>query len=531
MKQKKFNLNYLGIFKPKIYRNCSVPKLYEHAIKKEENSVISDDGALIVYSGVKTGRSPLDKRIVKTPQSEKNIDWNNVNIPIDEQTFMINKVRSVDYLNTLDEIYVFDGYAGWDENHRIKVRVICSRAYHALFMNNMLIRPTKEELKNFGEPDYTIINAGQFPSNIYTQNVSSKTNISLDFEKGEIVILGTEYAGEMKKAVFSVINYIMPLKGILPMHCSANVGLDNNDVCVFFGLSGTGKTTLSADSSRKLIGDDEHCWSDDGIFNVEGGCYAKTINLDSKKEPEIFDAIKFGTVLENVTYNRKTREVHYDSKAITENTRASYPIEFVKNSQIPCIGGHPKNIIFLTCDAYGVLPPISKLSPEQASYHFISGYTSKVAGTEVGIFEPTATFSACFGGAFMPWHPNKYATLLSEKIKEHNTNVWLINTGWIGGSYGVGRRINLEYTRDMINAIHSDLFRDVQTIKEPVFGFEIPTSCPNVPEEILNPKNTWVNKEKYDQTRNKVANMFIENFKKFENNVNIDIKSAEPKIN
>lgn len=530
MKPKKFNLNYLGIFNPKILRNCNIPKLYEHAIKKEKNSVISDDGALIVYSGAKTGRSPLDKRIVKNPQSEKNIDWNKVNIPIDEHTFMINKVRAVDYLNTLDELYVFDGFAGWDEKHRIKVRVICSRAYHALFMNNMLIRPTKEELKTFGNPDYTIINAGQFPSNIHTQNVSSKTNISLDFERKEIVILGTEYAGEMKKAVFSVMNYIMPLKNILPMHCSANVGTDNN-VCVFFGLSGTGKTTLSADSSRKLIGDDEHCWSDEGIFNIEGGCYAKTINLNPKSEPEIYESIKFGSVLENVVYDKETRVVDYNDNSITENTRASYPIEFVKNAQIPCLGGHPKNIIFLTCDAYGVLPPISKLTPQQASYHFISGYTSKVAGTEIGIFEPTATFSACFGGAFMPWHPNKYATLLSDKIKQHNTNVWLINTGWIGGPYGVGSRIKLEYTRSMINAIHSDQLKDVQTIKEPVFGVDIPVYCPGVPDGILNPKTMWENQQKYSETINKVANMFIENFKKFENGVNIDIKNAGPKIN
>lgn len=531
MKSKKFNLMYLGITKPKINRNISVPKLYEKAIMNERDSVVSKDGALIVYSGNKTGRSPLDKRIVRNIETDKYVDWGKVNIPMDEKTFSINKVRAVDFLNTLNELYVVDGYAGWDINYRIKVRVICSRAYHALFMHNMLIRPTYDELKNFGNPDYTIINAGQFPANIYTSDLMSKTNIGIDFDKKEIVILGTEYAGEMKKAVFSIMNYIMPLQGVLPMHCSANSGRQNKDVSMFFGLSGTGKTSLSADSSRLLIGDDEHCWSDNGIFNIEGGCYAKTINLNPEHEPEIFEAIKFGSVLENVMYDKPTRTVNYNDNSITENTRASYPIEFVKNSLIPCIGSHPKNIIFLTCDAYGVIPPISKLTPEQASYHFISGYTSKVAGTEVGVLEPTATFSACFGAAFMPLHPNEYAKLLSEKIKKYNTNVWLINTGWIGGSYGTGKRIDIKYTRSMIDAIHSDSLTKIETFVEPIFGLEVPTSCPNVPNEILNPRELWKDKSLYDETIYKVAKMFINNFKKFESCADELVINSGPQLN
>lgn len=531
MKSKKFNLNYLGLTKPKINRNINVPKLYERAIKNEDDSVISKNGALMVYSGAKTGRSPLDKRIVKNMETDKYVDWGKVNIPMDEKTFSINKMRALDFLNTLDELYVVDGYAGWDVNFRIKVRVICSRAYHALFMHNMLIRPSYDELKNFGTPDYTIINAGQFPANIYTSDLMSKTNIGMDFDKREIVILGTEYAGEMKKAIFSVMNYIMPLKGVLPMHCSANLGRQNKDVTIFFGLSGTGKTSLSADSSRLLIGDDEHCWSDDGIFNIEGGCYAKTINLDPLREPEIFEAIKFGSVLENVMYDKPTRTVNYNDNSITENTRASYPIEFVKNSLTPCVGPHPKNIIFLTCDAYGVFPPVSKLTPEQACYHFISGYTSKVAGTEMGIYEPSATFSACFGAAFMPHHPNTYANLLSSKIKLHNTNVWLVNTGWIGGSYGTGKRIDIKYTRAIIDAIHSDSLDKVDTFVEPVFGFKVPTSCPGLPKGILNPRECWKDKILFDGTINKVANMFQENFSKFESLVNENFIKCSPITN
>ena len=395
-------------------------------------------------------------------------------------------------------------------------------------MQNMLIMPSVEELANFGEPDYVILNAGQFPANRYTSEMTSKTSVDLNLERKEIVILGTEYAGEMKKGIFSIMNYLMPLEDVLPMHCSANVG-EKDDVTILFGLSGTGKTTLSADPKRKLIGDDEHCWTNEGTFNIEGGCYAKAINLSAESEPDIFNAIKFGTVLENVVYDKNTREVDYTDTSITQNTRASYPIEFIDNIQMPCIAGHPENIIFLTCDAFGVLPPISKLTPEQASYHFISGYTAKVAGTEMGVTEPQATFSACFGAAFMMWHPNKYAELLAKKLEEHKATAWLVNTGWTGGAHGVGSRMKLKYTRAMIDAIHHHDFDDAEFVQDPEFGFQIPTSCPNVPSEVLIPKNTWEDKEKYDQVKKKLVTLFNENFKQFEANVNSKIVAAGPK--
>jgi len=408
-------------------------------------------------------------------------------------------------------------------------RVICTRAYHALFMQNMLIMPSSEELANFGEPDYVIFNGGGFPANRYTSEMTSKTSVDLNLERKEVVILGTEYAGEMKKGIFSIMNYLMPLEDVLPMHCSANVG-EKDDVTILFGLSGTGKTTLSADPKRRLIGDDEHCWTDKGTFNIEGGCYAKAINLSPEKEPDIYNAIKFGTVLENVVYDKFTREVDYTDTSITQNTRASYPIEYIDNVQIPCVAGHPENIIFLTCDAFGVLPPVSKLTPEQASYHFISGYTAKVAGTEMGVTEPQATFSACFGAAFMMWHPNKYAELLAEKIKEHKATAWLVNTGWTGGAHGVGSRMSLKYTRAMIDAIHHHDFDNVEFTTDEEFGFQIPLSCPNVPSEILIPKNTWEDKEQYQEVKKKLVGLFNENFKKFAANVNAKIVEAGPSV-
>jgi len=522
-----FNLYALDITKPVIHRNLSVPALYEQALRNEKDCHISDKGALLVFSGDKTGRSPKDRRIVENPASAANIHWGNVNQPIDEQTFTINKNRAIDYFNTRDFIYVVDGFAGWDPRYRLKVRIICTRAYHALFMHNMLIRPSQDELLEFGEPDYTIFNAGAFPVNRFTNMMSSKTSITLNFEKREIVILGTEYAGEMKKAVFTVMNYLMPLKNILPMHCSANIGR-KGDVSLFFGLSGTGKTTLSADTNRSLIGDDEHCWTDEGVFNIEGGCYAKVIHLSPEKEPEIFSAIRFGTVLENVDFDHHSRRVDFDQYTITENTRASYPIDYIANAHIPCSANHPSNIIFLTCDAYGVLPPVCKLTPEQASYYFISGYTAKVAGTEMGVTEPSATFSACFGAAFMPWHHNKYAELLSNKIQNHNVQAWMINTGWTGGGYGTGSRISLKYTRAIIDAIHLGAFEQISFRKDKVFGFEIPVSCPDVPSEILTPENTWQDKEAYSQALQKVANLFKQNFSKFSSGVNPEIVAAGP---
>lgn len=524
-----FSLNQYGIEVKKIRRNTSVPALYEKALRFERGSAISDVGALMCYSGEKTGRSPKDKRIVKHPESENNIDWGPINIELDEHTFMVNRERAIDYLNTCERIYVVDAFAGWDPKYRIKVRIICTRAYHALFMQNMLIMPSAEALANFGEPDYVIFNGGTFPANRYTSKMTSKTSVDVHLEKKEIVILGTEYAGEMKKGVFSVMNYLMPLQDVMPMHCSANVG-EKGDVSVLFGLSGTGKTTLSADPKRKLIGDDEHCWTDEGIFNIEGGCYAKAINLSPENEPDIYNAIRFGTVLENVVYDQETREVDYSDTSITQNTRASYPIRYIDNVQIPCVAGHANHIIFLTCDAFGVLPPISKLTPEQASYHFISGYTAKVAGTEMGVTEPEATFSACFGAAFMMWHPNRYAELLAKKIKDHNATAWLVNTGWTGGKYGVGSRIKLRYTRAMIDAIHNGDLDGAETVTDPHFGFEVPTSCPKVPSEILIPKETWADKASYDQIKTKLVKLFTDNFKQFEAGVNPEILAAGPKL-
>ena len=442
---------------------------------------------------------------------------------------MIVRERAIDYLNICDRLYITDGFAGWDPKYRIKVRVVASRPYHALFMHNMLIRPDEEQLEEFGKPDYVIFNAGKFPANPHTKYMTSRTSVDLSFARGEFVILGTEYAGEMKKGVFTIMNYIMPKKGILSMHSSANVG-KKGDVSLFFGLSGTGKTTLSADPNRSLIGDDEHCWTDDGIFNIEGGCYAKCIDLSEEKEPDIYQAIRYGTVLENVVFDSQSRRVDYTDSSVTENTRASYPIEYIENSLVPCLGGHPDNILFLTCDAFGVLPPVSRLTSEQAMYHFISGYTAKVAGTEVGVTEPEATFSACFGAAFMVWHPSKYAELLAERIKQHGTTVWLVNTGWSGGGFETGQRMSLKYSRAIVDAILDGSLQNAPTLKDPVFGLEMITECPAVPNEVLQPKLTWSDPDAYDRAANRLAAMFVENFKKFEKNSPAYIAAAGPVI-
>ncbi len=523
------NLEPYGINVAKIIRNAAPARLYEEAILRDPTAAIADSGALMITSGEKTGRSPKDKRIVDNPASTKNIWWGSVNMRIDEHIFETNRERALDYLNTRGCLYVVDGFAGWDPKHRIKVRVICERAYHALFMHNMLIRPSTEELTVFGEPDYVIFNAGHFPANRHTTFMSSKTSIDLSFEDQQMVILGTEYAGEMKKGIFTVMHYIMPLAGVLSMHCSANEG-HGGTVSLFFGLSGTGKTTLSADPERMLIGDDEHCWSDDGVFNIEGGCYAKAIDLSAEKEPEIYGAIRFGTVLENVVYDQETHAVDFSDTTITQNTRASYPIEFIPNAKIPCIAGHPDHIIFLAYDAFGVLPPVVKLTPAQAMYHFISGYTAKVAGTEVGVTEPQATFSACFGAAFLVWHPSKYAEMLAEKMRQHSTSAWLINTGLSGGTYGVGQRISLKHTRAIIDAIHNGALATMPTVEDPLFGFQVPLQCPNVPSEILLPRKTWADPAAYDETARKLAALFIANFETYAEGCHPDIIEAGPRL-
>jgi phosphoenolpyruvate carboxykinase (ATP) len=505
-----FDLTAHGLEVPEVHRNLPVARLYEHALQYEPGTRISASGALVAYSGSKTGRSPGDKRIVRAPGTEADVWWGPVNIPIDPRVFEINRERALDYLNTRPRLYVFDGFAGWDPACRVKVRVICSRPYHALFMHTMLIRPTPDELAAFGRPDYTIFNAGKFPANRHTTGMTSKTSVDLSLDDGEVVILGTEYAGEMKKGVFTIMNHLLPRRGILSMHCSATEDPATGRSSVLFGLSGTGKTTLSADPKRRLIGDDEHGWTDTGIFNIEGGCYAKTIDLSAESEPDIFRALHFGAVLENVVLLPDST-VDYHDASITQNTRGAYTLDSLPNAKLPAVSGHPTDLIFLTCDAFGVLPPVSRLTPEQAMDHFISGYTAKVAGTEVGVKEPQATFSPCFGGPFLVWHPQKYAELLAEKIRRHGSHVWLVNTGWSGGAYGTGRRMKLALTRAIVDAIHAGALAGAPVQRDPVFGLDMVTAVPGVPADVLVPCNAWADKAAYDATARKLAALFADN--------------------
>ena len=520
------SLRQYGIHVRDIRRNAVPAVLYERAIRNDPSAHIARCGAIMITSGEKTGRSPRDKRITISRESGDNIWWGPVNMPIDVHTFEINRERATDYLNTRSRLYVVDGFAGWDPTYRIKVRIICERAYHALFMYNMLIRPSDEELKTFGEPEYVVFNAGRFPANRHTSFMSSKTSIDISFEDREMVILGTQYAGEMKKGIFTIMHYIMPLRGVLSMHCSANEG-PTGDVTLFFGLSGTGKTTLSADKDRRLIGDDEHCWSDNGIFNIEGGCYAKAINLSAEKEPEIHGAICFGAVLENVVFDHTTHAIDYADTSITENTRASYPIEHIANAKIPCVGTHPDNIIFLAFDAFGVLPPVARLTLAQAMYHFISGYTAKVAGTEVGVVEPEATFSACFGAAFLAWHPSKYAELLAEKMRRHSTKAWLVNTGLVGSTH---RRVSLKHTRAIVDAIHDGSLALAPTVNDETFNFTVPTTCPGVPSDILCVRNAWSDSAAYREAANRLAHLFEENFKMYSAGCSKEVVEAGPRL-
>jgi phosphoenolpyruvate carboxykinase (ATP) len=522
------DLTQYGITVEDIRRNLSPAALYAEAIREDPKCDIADTGALIAFSGTKTGRSPTDKRVVENPESKNDVWWGSVNVPIDNETFDINRERAIDYLNTRKHLYVVDAFAGWDPENRAKIRVICTRPYHALFMHNMLIRPTRDELRDFGQPHAVIFNAGEFPANRRTKGMSSKTSVDLSLERGEFVILGTEYAGEMKKGVFTMMNYFGPKRGILSMHCSATADKKTGRSSLLFGLSGTGKTTLSADPDRLLIGDDEHCWTDDGIFNIEGGCYAKAIDLTPEAEPEIFQALRFGAVLENVVFDKDTHAVDFHDTSITQNTRGAYPIEFIRNAKIPCTAGHPTDVIFLTCDAFGVLPPVSKLTPAQAMYHFISGYTAKVAGTEMGVTEPQATFSPCFGGPFLVWRPSKYAELLAAKMQKHQAHAWLVNTGWSGGAYGTGARMKLKLTRAIITAIHNGALAEAKTVRDPIFGFEVPISCPDVPAEVLVPRNTWSDKASYDATAQKLATLFRNNFEKYADGATAEVRAAGP---
>jgi phosphoenolpyruvate carboxykinase (ATP) len=516
---------------PVVIRNAPPGRLYEDAVSREGAAIMSS-GAIAIRSGAKTGRSPGDKHVVRHPNSEADVWWGPVNHPIEEHTFLLNRQRAIDYLNTRDQVYVCDGFAGWDPSTRVKVRVLCARAYHALFMHDMLIRPDLDELERFGKPDYVIYNAGQFPANPYTKQMTSRTSVDLCLERREQVILGTEYAGEMKKGVFTYMHWLLPSRGILSMHCSANQGIDAagkpGEVSLFFGLSGTGKTTLSADPARRLIGDDEHGWGDDGIFNIEGGCYAKCIHLEEAKEPEIWRAIRFGTVLENVVFDPATRSVDFESSAITENTRAAYPIDHIDNAKVPCVGPHPRHVIFLTCDASGVLPPVSRLSREQAMYHFLSGYTARVAGTEMGIVEPQVAFSACFSAAFLVRHPAVYARLLAEKLRRHSAQAWLVNTGWTGGAYGVGKRIDLASTRAIIDAIHAGALDDAPVQRDAIFGLHAVTRVPGVADRLLVPHHAWSDEAAWEAAARKLASRFKENFAQYADAAGPDVLAAGP---
>ncbi len=525
---REFDLTRLAIRPDRVSRNASADHLYQHAVA-HEGAVVLASGALAAFSGEKTGRSPRDKRIVDHGSSSRDVWWGSVNLAMPPEGFRSCRRRALDFLEERPRLFVVDGYAGWDQAHRVKVRVVCARAYHALFMHNLLIRPSPEELAAFGEPDFVIWNAGDQTAPPGAPGVSSPTSVALDLDLGEMVILGTNYAGEMKKGIFTAMNFWMPKKGVLSMHCSANQGPDG-DVALFFGLSGTGKTTLSSDPARRLIGDDEHCWTDHGVFNIEGGCYAKCLDLKPELEPVIFQAIRPGAVLENVAFDPATGAADYADRTITENTRACYPIEHVPGALIPCVAGHPRNIIFLACDAFGVLPPVSRLSRAQTMYHFLSGYTAKVAGTEVGVNAPQLTFSACFGAAFMVLHPTRYADLLARKIECHHVNSWLVNTGWTGGPPGVGSRIKLAHTRAIIAAIHDGRLATVATKTDPVFGLEIPTECPGTPSNLLVPRSAWADGSLYDHAAASLAQEFQRNFAVYADQASEEVRRAGPRV-
>ena len=507
-----------------IHFNLPQAMLIEHALRREEG-VLTHQGAVVFRTGAYTGRSPKDKYVVRDGATEGLIDWGSVNQPFESAAFDALEARVLRHLASR-EVYVEDAFAGTDLGHRLPIRVVSERAYHALFAHQLFVRPTPEE-RSEHRPRFTILAAPDFRAEPSRDGTRSDVFILMNFSRGTILIGGTLYAGEIKKAIFSVLNTLLPGRGVLPMHCSANVG-ERGDVALFFGLSGTGKTTLSADPQRHLIGDDEHGWSDDGVFNFEGGCYAKCIRLNRLNEPEIYQAIRFGTVLENVVVDSVTRVPDFANGSLTENTRAAYPIEFIPNFVPGGRGGHPEQIVFLTCDAFGVLPPVSRLTPEQAMYHFLSGYTAKVAGTERGLGSgPEAVFSVCFGAPFMTLPPRRYADLLGEKLRRHRSGAWLLNTGWVGGPFGVGRRIDLGPTRALVEAILSGGLHDATFRKDSVFGLDIPTSCPAVPADLLDPKALWKDPEAYTVQARNLAARFRENFARFDG-IADEIRSAGP---
>lgn len=512
----------------KIRYQLTPEELVQDTLRREEG-VLNDTGALVINTGEFTGRSPKDKFIVKDEFSTDTVHWNEFNQPIDPKYYHVIYDKVITYLEKLPELWVRDCYACADPRYRINIRVVNEKPSNNLFAYNMFLRPTEEELEDF-HPQWHIISAPSLHLDDKECGIRQHNCAVVSFKHKMIIIAGSGYTGEIKKGIFTILNYILPHeRNVLSMHCSANMGNDG-DTAIFFGLSGTGKTTLSADPNRKLIGDDEHAWTGDNIFNFEGGCYAKTINLTEEKEPEIFAAIRPGALVENTTFFPGTNKINFDDASITENTRVSYPLDFISNALEPSVGNLPRNIFFLTCDAFGVLPPISRLTPGQAMYQFISGYTAKVAGTEAGVTEPKPTFSACFGAPFLPLHPGKYARMLGEKMQKHNVNVWMINTGWTGGPYGVGSRMKLKYTRAMITAVLEGKLDNVELETLPLFDLAIPKECPGVPGEVLNPANTWADKAAYNNKANYLAGLFIKNFEKYKDGVSAEILAASPKL-
>ena len=511
-----------------IHWNLTTAPLVEHAVAREEGQ-LAKDGPLVVKTGKHTGRSAQDKFTVRDAETENTVWWGKTNKPMSPEAFGALKADFLAHLKTRDTLFVADLYGGSQPEHRVNVRVINELAWHNLFIRTLLVRPGVAELPGF-VPEFTIIDLPSFRADPARHGCRSETVIAVNLTEKLILIGGTAYAGEMKKSVFGLLNYLLPVKGIMPMHCSANIG-DNGDTAVFFGLSGTGKTTLSADPNRTLIGDDEHGWSDTAVFNFEGGCYAKMIRLSAESEPEIYATTKrFGTVLENVVMDPVTRELDLDDNSLAENSRGAYPIDYIPNCSDANMGPVPKNIVMLTADAFGVLPPIAKLTPDQAMYHFLSGYTAKVAGTEIGVTEPEATFSTCFGAPFMPRHPSTYGNLLKERIAKGGVDCWLVNTGWTGGKYGVGKRMPIKETRALLNAALDGSLKNVEFRKDPNFGFDVPVAVPGVDNSILDPRSTWADKEAYDRTAARLVDLFVENFAEFAEHVDEGVRQSGPKV-
>jgi phosphoenolpyruvate carboxykinase (ATP) len=525
---RKMKLERLGLVRyGAVHENLPPARLVEAAIRRREG-MLAGNGALVAKTGKRTGRSPKDRFIIEDEVTRDKVDWGAINKPFSAEDFEALLGKATNYLGNLEEFYVVDAYAGADPRYRLNIQVAAEHAWHALFARQLFRRPTSEELDTF-EPEWTVISVPGFLADPEEDGTESETFVGIDFSRKVVLVAGSGYAGEIKKSIFSVLNFVLPTEhAVLPMHCSANLG-EKDDVALFFGLSGTGKTTLSADPERRLIGDDEHGWSDEGVFNFEGGCYAKTIHLSEEKEHQIYNAIRFGCVLENVSMDRQSRQVDYTNDYITENTRAAYPLEYIEDSVPSGMAGHPEAVLFLSADAFGVLPPISSLNPEQAAYYFLSGYTAKLAGTEADMeSDVEATFSTCFGAPFLPLPPTTYSTMLSEKMREHGTRCYLINTGWSGGPYGVGSRIDLNATRQLVRAVIQGKLDGVETRMDPFFGLHVPVEVPGVPTELLDPRETWDDKDAYDERARELANLFAENFKKFEDHVDEEVRKAGP---